>query len=201
MAISDLTHYRIICRNARLHGGRTAWYEAETGRSVTFAEFRTMTDNLATALRDSAIGRGDRIGVLAKNSLEFFLLYGAAAAIGAVVLPVNWRLSAGEVAFNLRDGEAKILFADREFEETIGRVRAELPSLRHLFSLSSAGAGMQAFPDLSGGNRLSAAESRKRLIKPIRHPSEGIELTRLIPIHDPFAFKDGLQLTDEFRKA
>jgi long-chain acyl-CoA synthetase len=158
MAITDLTHYRIICRNARLHGNKTAWYEDETGRSVTFAEFRTMTDNLAATLRGLEIGRGDRIGVLGKNSLEFFLLYGAAAAIGAVVLPVNWRLAAGEVAFNLGDGEARIVFADLEFEETISRIRADLPSLRHVYSLSSTGAGVPAFPDLSGGVREFAAE-------------------------------------------
>ncbi len=158
MAISDLTHYRIICRNARLHGRKTAWYEAETDRSVTFVEFRSMTDNLAAALRDLEIGRGDRIGVLAKNSLEFFLIYGAAAAVGAVVLPVNWRLSAGEVAFNLKDGEAKILFADPEFAETVKAIRADLPALRHGYSLSSPGDGLAAFFDLSATTRTIAAE-------------------------------------------
>lgn len=148
MALNDLTHYRIICRNARLHGNKLAWYEAGTGRSVSFAEFRTMTDNLAAALRSLGVGRSDRIGVLGKNSLEFFLLYGAAAALGAVMLPVNWRLSAGEVAFNLNDGTPAIVFADPEFEETIAQIRDKLPTVRRFHSLAEPGTMLAAFPRL-----------------------------------------------------
>ncbi|KAB2890207.1 MAG: AMP-binding protein [Desulfobulbaceae bacterium] len=148
MALNDLTHYRIICRNARLYGNRMAWYEAGTGRSVSFAEFRRMTDSLAAALRALGVGRGDRIGVLGKNSLEFFLLYGAAAALGAVMLPVNWRLSAGEVAFNLNDGTPAIVFADPEFEETIAQIRDKLSTVRHFHSLAEPGTMLAAFPRL-----------------------------------------------------
>jgi long-chain acyl-CoA synthetase len=57
--------------------------------------------------------------VLGQNSLAYFTLYGAAAALGAVMLPVNWRLSAEEVAFNLNDCEPVILFVDPEFQEMI----------------------------------------------------------------------------------
>ncbi|MCK4791530.1 MAG: AMP-binding protein [Desulfobacteraceae bacterium] len=46
---------------------------------------------------------------LGKNSLEYFLLYGAAAALGAIVLPINWRLSADEIGYNLNAGESKLV--------------------------------------------------------------------------------------------
>ena len=52
-----------------------------------------MTDSLAAGLRAKGIAKGDRIGVIGKNSLEYFLLYGAAAALGAEMLPINWRLN------------------------------------------------------------------------------------------------------------
>ena len=158
MALNDLTHYRIICRNASLYGNKMAWHEAATGKSVSFAEFRTMTDSLAAALRSLGVGRGDRIGVLGKNSLEFFLLYGAAAALGAVMLPVNWRLSAGEIAFNLKDGTPAIVFADPEFEETISQIRNELPSVRHCHSLAAPGTMLAPFPRLPEGSSGFTAE-------------------------------------------
>ncbi len=136
MGLYDFTYYSIICRNAGLFKQKTAWYEAATAEVVSFQELKAMTDNLASGLRARGIGKGDRIGVLGKNSLQYFLLYGAAAALGAVMLPINWRLSAGEVCFNLNDGQAKIVFADAEFGETIGRIRGELPTVEHYYALS-----------------------------------------------------------------
>jgi len=136
MGLFDFTYYGIICRNAGLFKQKTAWYEAETAEAVSFLELKKMTDNLASGLRTRGIGKGDRIGVLAKNSLQYFLLYGAAAALGAVMLPINWRLSASEVCFNLNDGQAKIVFADAEFGETISKIRAELPTVERFYALS-----------------------------------------------------------------
>ena len=100
MSLYDLTFYDVICRNAVAHRDKLAWFEAENGREVTFAQYKAMADCLARGLQDLGIGQGDRIGVLGKNSLEFFLLYGAAGALGAIMLPVNWRLPADEMAFN-----------------------------------------------------------------------------------------------------
>jgi long-subunit acyl-CoA synthetase (AMP-forming) len=77
--------------------------------------------------------REDRIAVLAKNSLEYFLLFGAASALGAVMLPVNWRLSPDEIAFILQDGEPKILFTDGDSGEVIQTVKKRVPSVeKHL---------------------------------------------------------------------
>jgi acyl-CoA synthetase (AMP-forming)/AMP-acid ligase II len=136
MALSDFTYYSIICRNAALFGQKAAWYEAATGTSTSFQETKEMTDSLAARLRTRGIARGDRIGVIGKNSLEYFLLYGAAAALGAVMLPVNWRLSAGEICFILNDGKAKILFVDEEFAGTVETIRKELPAAQNIYPLS-----------------------------------------------------------------
>ncbi|MDP3479322.1 MAG: AMP-binding protein, partial [Desulfoprunum sp.] len=148
MGLFDFTYYDIICRNAGLFKQKTAWYEAETTEAVSFQELKKMTDSLASGLRTRGIGKGDRIGVLAKNSLQYFLLYGAAAALGAVMLPINWRLSAGEVCFNLNDGQTKIVFADEEFGETISKIRAELPIVERFYALSGKIATAGDFYDL-----------------------------------------------------
>ena len=149
MALSDFTYYRIISRNAALYGNRPAWLEAESGRSISFLEIRGMTDELAAGLKATGIGKGDRIGVLGKNSLEYFLLYGAAAALGAIMLPINWRLSAGEIRFNLDDGQAKIVFADPEFEKIIGEIKDGLPTVEHYYSLSNQDGALPSFSGLT----------------------------------------------------
>lgn len=152
MALTDLTHYRIICRNAALYRDKTAWYEAETDRTVSFAEFRELTDRLAASVKALGLEKGDRIGVLGKNSLDYALVYGAAAALGLVMLPINWRLSAEEVRFNLDDGGVKIIFADHEFAPTIDRIRSEIPSLRHVYALAGQASGQNDLAPLSVSN-------------------------------------------------
>ncbi len=150
MGLFDFTYYSIVCRNAGLYKEKTAWYEAGTGKTVSFQEVKEMTDSLAAGLKAKGITRGDRIGVVGKNSLEFFLLYGAAAALGAVMLPINWRLSAGEIQFNLHDGRAKILFADQEFGHIVDAIKADLPTVKHIVCLSGKIDAAGVFSDLLG---------------------------------------------------
>jgi len=148
MGLFDFTYYNIVCRNAGLYGTKTAWYENATATSFSFQEIKAMTDRLAKGLRNEGIEKGDRIGVIGKNSLEYFLLYGAAAALGAVMLPINWRLSAGEVSFNLDDGGAKIVFFDEKFSETIEKIKPELPNVQYFFTLCGKTASTGNFQDL-----------------------------------------------------
>ncbi len=148
MGLFDLTTYSIIRRNAGLHGDKTAWYEDATGKSFSFQEIKVMTDELASGLRAKGIEKGDRIGVVGKNSLEFFLLYGASAALGAVMLPVNWRLSAAEICFNLSDGKPKIVFYDQEFAQMMKKIAPELPDVAHFLSLTGETGAADDFSDL-----------------------------------------------------
>jgi long-chain acyl-CoA synthetase len=139
MGLNDFSFYDLICRNARCFQNRPAWLEADTGAVVTFGQFKSRVDRLAAGLQNAGIHSGDRIGVVGKNSLAFFQLYGAAAATGAIVLPINWRLSTDEVAFNLDDGSPKIVFADDEFGDMIAGIRERLTSVGQCFNLSATG--------------------------------------------------------------
>jgi long-chain acyl-CoA synthetase len=96
-------------------------------------------DRLAAGLQHVGIKTGDRIGVVGKNSLGFFQIYGAAAALGAIVLPINWRLSADEMAFNLHDCTPAVVFADSEFGDMVSGIRDQLPTVKRFFNLNDAG--------------------------------------------------------------
>ncbi len=110
MGLHDYTFYDLINRNAVSFGNQPAWFEVDDQRRLTFAEFKKRVDQLASGLQTAGLQKGDRIGVFGKNSLEYFLVYGAAAALGAIVLPINWRLSAEEAVFNLNDGAPESAF-------------------------------------------------------------------------------------------
>ena len=114
MGLYDLTFYDVIQRNAQNFGSRPAWFEVDDEKTLTFADVKKQVDRLACGLQKLGIQKGDRICAVGKNSLEFFLLYGAAAALGAIVVPINWRLSVDEALFNVNDCEPKILFVDKE---------------------------------------------------------------------------------------
>ncbi len=89
MGLYDFTFYDLIARNAVCFGGQSAWFEVDADKSLTFFQIKEMIDRLAFGLQTIGIKKGDRIGILGKNSLEYFLLYGAAAALGAILLPIK----------------------------------------------------------------------------------------------------------------
>lgn len=148
MGLYDFTFYDLICRNAAVFPSERAWYEACEKKVLTFARLKERVDLLAGGLKAAGIEKGDRIGVLGKNSTEYFLLYGAAAALGAVMLPVNWRLSADEVCFNLNDCSPKLLFADAEFQELIRERLMDLLSLSKCYNLKSDAGNFGTFASL-----------------------------------------------------
>jgi long-chain acyl-CoA synthetase len=139
MGLYDFTFYDLIRRNAACFTNKTAWLEADDGHNLNFAQYRQEADSLAAGLRAAGVAKGDRIGVIGKNSLAYFLVYGAAAALGAIVLPVNWRLSAEEVRFNLADGSPTVVFADEEFAPLLTEISGQLASVKRFFSLKGGG--------------------------------------------------------------
>jgi acyl-CoA synthetase (AMP-forming)/AMP-acid ligase II len=137
MGLHDFTFYDLVCRNAVAYNTRPAWFEVDDGRVLTFAQFKDTVDRLAAGLQGVGIQKGDRIAILGKNSLEYFLLYGAAAALGAIVLPINWRLSTDEILFNLKDCGPALLFVDEEFEKVIHDIKDDLSFSGHSYNLNT----------------------------------------------------------------
>jgi fatty-acyl-CoA synthase len=93
-----------------------------TGRRFDYARFDERATRLATGLAARhGIARGHRVAILAHNSTDFFELMFACWKLGAIFMPLNWRLTAFEIGQVVGHGEPKLVFADEEF----------LPSLDH----------------------------------------------------------------------
>ena len=106
MGLRDFTLFDMIERNARLHPNRLAF--ALGKERVTHAAYRARADRLAAVLARAGVRPGDRVSVVSQNNLELVDLYGAVARLGAILVPVNWRLSADEVAYVVSDAAPKI---------------------------------------------------------------------------------------------
>ena len=113
MEISTLDMSR---RQAREQPAAVAWRAPD--RDWTFGEVETLTNRLANALAALGVGRGERVACLTKHQPECAILILAAQKIGAVCMPVNWRLAPPEVAYIVDDGQARFLMVDPEFEST-----------------------------------------------------------------------------------
>lgn len=96
------------------------------GVTTTWAELRRLVSALAGALADRGVGRGDRVAVLMANRPEFLETVLAANALGAVAVPVNFRLSPDEVRFILRDSGSVALAADADLAALAVEVRDAL---------------------------------------------------------------------------
>lgn len=102
------------------------------GRWLTFGALRTRVGQVAAALKRSGIGRGARVAVLLHNRPEFIESYFAVTGIGAIFVPLNWRLHAAEHAALLADAEPKLLIAARDYAPSFARLRQEAPSLQQI---------------------------------------------------------------------
>ena len=111
----------LLKKRAEICPNREAFVEFERNRRFTFAELNARANRVANGLLAKGIRPGDRVATLLKNSIEFVETYFAVAKIGAVMVPVNWRLVAGEIAYILQDSGAKALVYDSDFDD--GRQR------------------------------------------------------------------------------
>ncbi len=146
MGLYDYTVYSIINRNANLYGDRVGWISAE--ERITHGKFRDRVDRVAKGLSDLGLKTGDRIAVIAQNSLEFLYLYGASARVGIIIVPINWRLKPEEVEYIIADVSPRVVFADSEFQELLGPLASKFGFVEKSFSMGKAEGVFAGFDDL-----------------------------------------------------
>lgn len=102
---------------ARKNPDRPAIYCED--RSYTYREFNERVNRLANGIAQLGICKGEKIALMMKNSDFFVFTFFAAAKLGAVVVPVNFRLAPSEVHYILKQSDAVMTVCDQEYEKTI----------------------------------------------------------------------------------
>ncbi len=133
MGLYDYTIYDFICRNAQIYQDQDSIVFND--KRLSHRKYKEKCDHLAAGLIRSGIEKGDRLGVLAHNCDDFMILYGAAAKIGAIVLPVNWRFQQDEVEYVLNDCTPKIAFAGADYQNTLSEAIKKVKSIKKCYTL------------------------------------------------------------------
>ena len=123
----------IILRNALIYPHREAFVYGK--QRVTFQEYNARVNSLVHALQELGIKKGDVLGVLSWNCMNYMDVFGAAAKGGFIISPFNVRLSAGEIEYLIKNSEAKILFVGPEMNTVANGLRGKLPQVKYFIGL------------------------------------------------------------------
>jgi len=102
------------------------------GRELTYRELNTRANRAAAAFAGLGVKPGDRVGVLLANAPEFVECFFGLAKIGAVVVPLNWRLTAPELAFIANDAGIGVLVYGAEYAQTVAALRGGIAAATYV---------------------------------------------------------------------
>ena len=98
------------------------------GKTLTYAVFNARIAQASRALKaDLGVGRGDRVAILSLNHPDYLVLLYACARLGAILVPLNWRLAIAEQVFILSDASAKVLVVEQAFSAVLPVLEQALP--------------------------------------------------------------------------
>jgi fatty-acyl-CoA synthase/long-chain acyl-CoA synthetase len=121
------------------------------GRITTYLELEQAITATARALRAAGVSAGDRVAYLGRESESYYELLFGCAKTGAVLVPVNWRLTAAEVGHILRDSGTALLFVEDAFDSVAKAAGAELPEPPAILALDADGEPGEGFRRWRGG--------------------------------------------------
>lgn len=133
LILKELSRYKIgtyadiIYRHALLRADHEAFTYGS--QRITFARYNDRVNSLIAALRSFGLGKGDGIGVLSWNCVEYTDVYGAAMKGGFIASPFNPRMQIEELDYIVNYSEVKVLFVGPEFKELARELK---PRLRHV---------------------------------------------------------------------
>jgi O-succinylbenzoate-CoA ligase len=115
---------QFLAKRAELNPRLEALVDVATGQRFTYAELNSQANRMAHALAGLGVRKGDRVATLVMNSPEFVETFFGSAQLGAVLVPLNWRLVANELAFMLADSGAETLVFGSEFRTGVADLHA-----------------------------------------------------------------------------
>ncbi|MCU0596563.1 MAG: long-chain-fatty-acid--CoA ligase [Desulfobacterota bacterium] len=171
LILKELCRYRIgtfadvLYRNALLHAEEEAFVCGP--QRITFSQFNARVNRLIRSLQRRGVQKGEVIGILSWNCLQYPEVYGSAMKGGFIASPFNPRLHAEELEYLIRYSEAVALFVGPELLETAERLKPRLPGVREYISLEGLAAGMLSYQDLLSGGDPGEPESDVRQEDPV----------------------------------
>ena len=128
----------LLSKRAHLTPDREALLELATGQRYTYAQLNARTNRLANFLQGKlGVQKGDRVSILAHNSVAYIDLFYGLAKIGAIFAPLNWRLVARELTYIVNDCQPKVLIGGPDFLDVLNELRPQV-NVEHYVSVEGA---------------------------------------------------------------
>jgi len=118
------------------------------GKRYTFSQLNDRANRLGNALMEMGVQKGDRVATLAVNCNQCIESYFAAAKIGAIHVPLNFRARGNELAYMLNSCEANTLFVGERYIELVESIKPELRSVERFVSIDKPQDGMLNYEDV-----------------------------------------------------
>jgi len=117
---------------------------------LTYGEFFDRCNRWSCALQRLGVAAGDRVAYIAPNTHAQLESFYAVPQIGAVLVPINYRLSADEFAYIINHSGASVVCAHVDYLQAVDRVREQLTGVRHFVALEGEREGWQRYESLLG---------------------------------------------------
>ena len=139
-----------LVKRSQMTPDKTALVDAASGEKITYLELNKKVTALAAYLAKSGVKKGDRVAFLDYNSIFCLLLLFALPRLGAVFMPLNYRLSVRELNEILADASPSRLFFGEEWASTAGELKGEGLKVQGNLGVVSALGGSGLQPDYEG---------------------------------------------------
>jgi fatty-acyl-CoA synthase len=126
----------LIARNARKFPDKEAVVFGDT--RLTYRQFNDRVNRLAHAFQDMHVGKGEKVALLLLNCSQYLECYFALAKIGAVGVPLNFRLHPDEITYIVNNADAIGFVVGEQFIDTVNGIRKHLPRVTRYISVSTA---------------------------------------------------------------
>jgi len=136
---APLTPLDFARRTRRLHGSRAAVVDGEL--RLTYEQFFDRCDRWSAALQDLGVAPGDRVATIAQNTHAQLESFYSVPQTGAVLVPVNYRLTPKDFAYIVNHSGASVVCADGDYLAAVDSVRDQMPAVRHFVAFEGSGDG------------------------------------------------------------
>jgi fatty-acyl-CoA synthase len=143
---TPLTPLDFARRALKLHADREAVVDGD--QRFTYAQFCRRIDRWSAALAHLGVVRQDRVATICPNTHQHLEQFYAVPQLGAVIVPINYRLSAEDFVYVVTHSGAKVLCVHADYLETIETVRARLPQVEHWVALEGSKPGWLEYETL-----------------------------------------------------
>src|SRR6266496_3921262 len=146
---APLTPLEFARRSRQLYPDREAVVDGDL--RLTYRQFFERCDRWSAALQRLGVGYGDRVAYIAPNThaqLESF--YGV-PQIGAVLVPINYRLTADDFAYIIGHSGATVVCAHEDYIDAVDRIKDQVPGVRHFVALEQEPGPASPKPRGEGG--------------------------------------------------